>query len=87
MAWEQSNSYDGSFKAGTGYTEEDAAQFCHLFDDVVDILEIREHDGCASHLYDPPMSECDLVTVYQNKRSFPHNNPDLDTRSGLLLFG
>ena len=37
-----------------------------------------------SSAYNLPMSECDLVTLYQNKRSFPHNNPDLDTKLGFL---
>ena len=49
VAWEQTNGYGGDYKAGTGYTADDCAEFCHLFDDVVDIFEVREHDGCASH--------------------------------------
>ena len=49
LAWEQNNGYGGNAKMGGGYTEEDALEFCRLFDDVVDILEVREHDGCRSH--------------------------------------
>ena len=49
LAWEQNNGYGGNAKMGGGYTENDALEFCRLFDDVVDILEVREHDGCASH--------------------------------------
>lgn len=49
LAWEQPNGYGMNTKAGGGYTEEDALEFCRLFDDVVDILEIREHDVCKSH--------------------------------------
>lgn len=49
VAWEQNNGYGGNAKMGGGYTEEDAMEFCRLFDDVVDILEVREHDVCASH--------------------------------------
>lgn len=48
-AWEQTNGYGGGAKMGTGYTETDTLEFCRLFDDVVDILEVREHDGCVSH--------------------------------------
>ena len=48
-AWEQTNGYGGGAKMGTGYTENDTLEFCRLFDDVVDILEVREHDGCVSH--------------------------------------
>lgn len=49
VAWEQPNGYGGDHKAGSGYTEEDTLEFCRLFEDVIDILEVREHDGCASH--------------------------------------
>ncbi len=49
LAWEQTNGYGGPHKAGSGYTEADAMEFCRLFEDVIDILEVREHDGCASH--------------------------------------
>ncbi len=49
IAWEQNNGYGGNAKMGVGYDENDALEFCRLFDDVVDILEVREHDGCASH--------------------------------------
>lgn len=49
LAWEQNNGYGGNAKMGGGYCENDALEFCRLFDDVVDILEVREHDGCASH--------------------------------------
>ena len=49
VAWEQTNGYGGNYKAGTGYTADDCSEFCHLFDDVIDIFEVREHDGCASH--------------------------------------
>lgn len=49
LAWEQPNGYGGSHKAGSGYTEADAMEFCRLFEDVMDIVEVREHDGCASH--------------------------------------
>ena len=49
LAWEQCNGYGGNAKMGAGYTEEDSMEFCRLFEDVVDILEVREHDGCASH--------------------------------------
>ena len=49
LAWEQPNGYGGNHKAGSGYTEADAMEFCRLFEDVIDILEVREHDGCASH--------------------------------------
>lgn len=49
LAWEQNNGYGGNAKMGGGYNEDDALEFCRLFDDVVDILEVREHDGCASH--------------------------------------
>ena len=49
LAWEQVNGYGGNFKAGTGYTEADTLEFMRLFEDVMDIAEIREHDGCASH--------------------------------------
>ena len=49
LAWEQNNGYGGNAKMGGGYCEDDALEFIRLFDDVVDILEVREHDGCASH--------------------------------------
>mgnify|MGYP004676809961 FL=1 len=49
LAWEQNNGYGGNAKMGGGYNEDDAMEFIRLFDDVVDILEVREHDGCASH--------------------------------------
>jgi len=49
LAWEQTNGYGGNAKMGAGYNEDDAMEFCRLFEDVVDILEVREHDGCASH--------------------------------------
>ena len=49
VAWEQPNGYGRITKAGAGYSEEDCARFCHLFDDLVDIYEVREHDACASH--------------------------------------
>lgn len=49
LAWEQNNGYGGNAKMGGGYCEDDALEFCRLFDDVVDILEVREHDGCRSH--------------------------------------
>ncbi len=49
LAWEQNNGYGGNAKMGGGYTEDDALEFCQMFQDVVDILEVREHDGCASH--------------------------------------
>lgn len=49
LAWEQTNGYGGRNKAGSGYTEADALEFCRQFDGIIDILEVREHDGCASH--------------------------------------
>ena len=49
LAWEQKNGYGGNAKMGCGYNEDDALEFVRIFDDVVDILEVREHDGCASH--------------------------------------
>lgn len=49
IAWEQNNGYGGNARMGMGYTEEDSMEFCRLFDDVVDILEVREHDVCKSH--------------------------------------
>ena len=49
LAWEQPNGYGGNARMGGGYTADDAMEFCRLFEDVVDILEVREHDGCASH--------------------------------------
>lgn len=49
IAWEQTNGYGGNAKAGSGYSADDALEFCRLFEDVVDIVEVREHDGCASH--------------------------------------
>ena len=49
IAWEQNNGYGGNARMGKGYTEEDSMEFCRLFDDVVDILEVREHDVCKSH--------------------------------------
>lgn len=49
VAWQQPNGYGGNAKAGSGYYEEDTLEFCKLFEDVVDILEVREQDGCLSH--------------------------------------
>ena len=63
VAWEQNNGYGGSAKMGGGYTEEDALEFCRLFDDVVDMYEIREHDGCRSHPTGYSMKEWDHPSV------------------------
>lgn len=63
VAWEQNNGYGGNAKMGGGYTEEDALEFCKLFDDVVDIVEVREHDGCRSHPTGYSMKEWDHPSV------------------------
>lgn len=63
VAWEQNNGYGGNAKMGGGYTEEDALEFCKLFDDVVDIVEVREHDGCRSHPTGYSMPEWDHPSV------------------------
>ncbi len=49
IAWEQPDGYGPFTRPGGGYTQEEAEEFIELFDDVVDILEIRESDVCKSH--------------------------------------
>ncbi|MCR5784626.1 MAG: FAD-dependent oxidoreductase [Eubacterium sp.] len=49
IAWEQPDGYGPFTRPGGGYTEKEAEEFIELFDDVVDILEIRESDVCKSH--------------------------------------
>lgn len=46
IAGEQPNGYTGGM---SGYTLEDAIEFCKLCDGRVDIMEIREKDMCKSH--------------------------------------
>lgn len=49
VAWEQPDGYGGNNAVGSGYYEKDTLEFCRLFEDVVDILQVRENNGCSSH--------------------------------------
>ncbi len=50
VAWEQPYGYGNMSNDGkSGTSEEEVLQFLELLDPYVDIIQIREHDGCRSH--------------------------------------
>lgn len=49
IAWEQPDGYGGRQMANGGYFEQDAVEFIHLTEGIIDIMQIRENNGCTSH--------------------------------------
>ena len=49
IAWEQPDGYGANTKAGGGYKEEDAIEFIHLTEGIIDIMQVRESNICSSH--------------------------------------
>lgn len=49
VAWEQPRGYGNSGTRGNGTTFEEVRDFLLLLDPYVDIVQVRENDGCRSH--------------------------------------
>lgn len=49
IAWEQPDGYGFTQRVNGGYFEKDAVEFIRLTEGVIDILQIRENNGCTSH--------------------------------------
>lgn len=49
VAWEQPYGYGMTGNDGRGVTFDDVLEFCKAIDPYVDLIQVREHDGCRSH--------------------------------------
>lgn len=49
IAWEQPDGYGIHQRANGGYFKEDAVAFIRLTEGIIDIMQIRENNGCTSH--------------------------------------
>lgn len=49
IAWEQPDGYGHDARVGSGYSEQDAMEFIRLTEGVIDVMQIRENNGCNSH--------------------------------------
>lgn len=49
IAWEQPDGYGDNTRVGGGYFEKDAVEFIHMTEGIIDIMQVRENNGCTSH--------------------------------------
>lgn len=49
VAWEQPDGYMRQTRTGGGYAERDTIEFIRLNESVIDVMRLRENNGCTSH--------------------------------------